>query len=155
MTHSSKDIIYKEMSFSECYEELMPMLQKQWETSGDLIIKELKVDVAQYLYLENIGLHKSIVAMDGDKIVGYISLLVSHHLHHRGVKIATTCCFYIDENYRKNKVGLNLIKFTENHMKEKYGMEYLQLITNKNAPMKDYMERLGYGLSDYLFIKEL
>ena len=148
-------LLFKEIGFSECCEELMPMFKKQWETSGDFIIKDLKLDIGQYLYLENIGLHKGIVAMDGDKIVGYISLLLSHHLHHRGVKLATTCCFYVDESYRKDNVGAKLIKFAEQHLKEKHGIEYLQLITNKNAPMKNYMTRLGYELSDYLFIKEL
>lgn len=154
MTHSS-DIVYKEIGFSECYDELLPMFKKQWETSGEFIFKELKLDVGQYVYLENIGLHKGLVAMDGDKIIGYISLLMSYHLHHRGKKIATTCCFYVDEEYRTKHVGKDLIKFAEKHMKEKYQVDYLQLITNKNKPMHSYMKYLGYDLTDYLFVKEL
>lgn len=66
----------------------------------------------QYRAIEMTGIMRTLVAHDGDKVVGFVVLLLST-LPHYGEKVATTESFFVLPEYRSAGLGLALLRRAE------------------------------------------
>lgn len=153
MTSSIK---YKEVLFSDHYEKLKPVFEEHFKEVGHAGGPDrVDIDACYYLQHEQLGALKCFAALDGDEVVGYISATMYSHPHYRGTRFAATDALYVSPEHRKSRVGLKLIQFTEHTLSIKYGVKYLQIVSNSNLDLSKYLERQGYSKSDITFCKRI
>lgn len=51
-------------------------------------------------------------------MVGYMTLIIGPHLHHKAVKSATVDVVYLHPKYRKGWTGVRLVKFAEKGLRK-------------------------------------
>ena len=73
--------------------------------------------IEHYKMLESAGMLHVEGAVDGDRLVGLIVLVVSLYPHF-GVKVGSVDAIYLDKDYRQGAAGLKLIRRIEHVAKE-------------------------------------
>jgi len=131
--------------------DLPAMIQSHWhEIAEDQNEIPLDPDWDRYLALEEQGLFHCRVARRGGNgmLVGYCNWFVMPHLHYRSTIYATDDLFYVDPEERGGRVGYELIKGCEPHLKE-LGVKRL-IIHDKPAfrdgRLEKLFEHMGYRL---------
>ena len=104
-----------------------------------------------YSVIADAGILKTITARDGDKLVGYILMLIHKHFHHKE-KFAINDIFYIKPEYRKGFTGINLFKFTESIMK-KEGVRIMMLSCKTHLDKGTIFKRLGFKPTEISYSK--
>jgi GNAT superfamily N-acetyltransferase len=61
---------------------------------------------------------------------------------------------YVHPDYRKSRLGLSLIKATESLAKSK-GAQVVLWHAKPNTSLDTLMPRLGYGVQDIIYLKEI
>lgn len=135
----------------ECWELLMAH-REELTTHKDLMV--LKPDVARYKSFEQAGTLFSLALYDGDKIVGYSVTIVSPNIHYSDLLVAHNDIIYVHPGYRGGRWGLRLIHETE-YAARKRGAKMMMFHGKKDTTFERLMPRLGYGIQDILFSKEI
>ena len=91
--------------FDEHYEEIARNKQ----------VMVLKPDEETYRKSEEMGTIFILSARQNDVLIGYSVNFVSNHLHYADLKLAQNDLLFISKEHRGGRVGLRLIKDTENH----------------------------------------
>ena len=95
--------------------------------------------------------------VDGD-YAGYMVIMASEMIHHRGTLQAVTDSFYIAPAHRGACVFKSLLKYVEQDLRSN-GIRFLTVGLNPNmsdfANMQRGMDRHGYQHTEYLVTKEL
>jgi GNAT superfamily N-acetyltransferase len=104
----------------------------------------LEPDWAGYAQLERMQMLHSIGAYDGDRLVGYVLLLVFNHMHYMSCKVAVDDAYYLHPDYRKGTVGLRLFRAAEKLAKN-VGAVRICLRAKPQTPA----QRLLKALPDY------
>ncbi len=156
------DFIVERGTWHDNYEELRPMFFEHWNEVGMANESNLRLDIneAGYAALEVANMFLGIALKESKsmKIVGYLSILIFKHLHHRSTTFAGTDCFIVHKDYRGVGVFkgiLKMFKLAEKILIEEYGVTYLQFFSNSNKPVVALAKRMGYTESDVVLIKKL
>jgi GNAT superfamily N-acetyltransferase len=119
---------------------------------------QLELDLVDevYEYSEQSGYARFYVSMIDTTCVGYMILLASEMLHHRGVIQATTDCFYVAPEYRESSVFKELLEYVENDLRAE-GIRFLTVGLNPNFPSKldKYLSTQGYEVTEVSMTKEV
>lgn len=149
----------RQSSFKEYYEQLVPLVEAHGaEILTSPLDKSLKFEPNYDLYglLEDM---KTLVATglftDDDELVGYICIFVYQHPHHKGIRFASGDSFYIKPEYRGMGTFALLMKETEVILRDKYGVSYLQLSSHDTHDISGPLSRIGYVLTEKVFVKKL
>ena len=132
--------------------ELLEMHREELATYKHLMA--LKPDMPRYKILEDAGKLIGLGLFDGDKIVGYSILILTHTMHYADLFIAQNDLIYIHPDYRKGKWGLKLIKATEDAARER-GIKMILWHGKEKTSFSELMPKLGYIVQDIMFSKEL
>lgn len=135
----------------ECWELL---LAHREELTTHKHIMALKPDIGRYKALEDADRLITLALYDEDKIVGYSVNLLNNNLHYSDLVIMQNDILYIHPQYRKGTWGMKLIKETE-HMAAARGAKMVLFHGKENTSFSALMPRLGYGVQDIMFSKEL
>lgn len=144
-----------EESLADKFEQGAPLLTAHWQELAkhkDLMV--LNPDIDRYIALEQSGCLFSLIAYDGDKIVGYSVNVISRHLHYADMGYAQNDVLYIAESHRKGATGLRLIQETENVAKLK-GAQLMLWHAKQGSVLERLMTHKGYAVQDIVFGKEL
>jgi len=144
----------KELKVTEYIEEAWRLLEEHREelmTNEDLMI--LKPNVELYKALENANSLISIVAFDGDRIIGYSVSFVSPNLHFSDLLLCSNDVLFVTKEHRGN-VGLKLMRMTERLAKER-GCGMILWGTKPNTPLAGILPRLKYKVQDIVYSKEI
>ena len=87
---------------------------------------------------------------DGD-IVGYTITVVARHLHYPFM-IGTNDILYMMPEYRGH--AFKLLRFTERELKRR-GVKYFSLSIKPHVDFREFVEKLGYNLFEYQYIRRL
>lgn len=121
---------------------------------------QLELDLVHeaYTYSEMVGHCRCYkVTVDGD-YAGYMLILASEMIHHRGVTQAVTDSFYIAPAYRSTGAFKALLTYVEDDVRSN-GIRFLTVGLNPNMPHFDNVRgalcREDYLHTEYSVTKEL
>lgn len=141
----------------DCFSDIIKMVESHYKEISffsDFAYK-FNPDIEQYKALEKHNLLFIFCAYDVDgSIIGYNIYTVSNHPHCKNQKVAIQDLFFVKPEFRKQGIGLGLIKEAE----EYFGHIGVNFIIQAASVKKDFSSLLlnrGYKLLDILYIKEL
>lgn len=136
---------YQQEFLSTCLEDFKPMLEKHWEEIAlyqDSI--KLNPDYDKYYALEELSILKTFTARDDGKPVGYIVFIVDANLHYQDTVWAKMDILYIAPEYRNARVGMRLIQFAEDYLKDD-GVDVVMLGTKSHKSFGRLLQFMGYS----------
>ena len=132
-----------------------PLFQEHYEEIAlrkDLM--ELKPNWPLYEAMnDNNGLFVYL-AMQDNVCIGYSLNLVSYHLHYADLKYCTNDVLFIKKEFRGSRIGLKIMKVTEEHAKAE-GCTIMLWHAKENTALDKLLPRLNYGVQDIMYSKEL
>ena len=117
-------------------------------------LMKLNPDMGKYYKLEEDGVLLTLAAYDGQTLIGYSVNFIGAHLHYKDVVVCNNDLLFLTKNYRQSRIGLQLIGKTEEAAKER-GAHLVLWHAKENTTLAKMMPRLGYGVQDIIFSKEL
>lgn len=78
----------------------------------------LDPDWKRYAQLEEFGWLGIVAARAGGQLVGYMTIIIGPHLHHKTVKWATVDVMYLAPEYRHGWTGVRFIKAAERGLRK-------------------------------------
>lgn len=121
---------------------------------------QLQLDLCDevYDYSEKVGHCKCYAAFVDNEYAGYVVILASEMIHHKGTIQAVTDSFYIKPEYRSTGVFKKLLEYVELSMVQN-NIRFLTVGLNPNMPnfegMQGMMKHLNYIHTEYSVTKEL
>ena len=130
--------------FQEHYEEIA--LRKE--------LMELKPNWPMYDAFKNAGALFIYLAMQDDVCIGYSMNVTTNHLHDADLKYCQNDVLFIKKEFRGSRIGLKLMKVTEEHAKS-LGCKLMLWHAKEDTTLSALLPRLKYGVQDIVFSKEL
>lgn len=132
------------------------LLKAHWdEVAKNKHLMVLAPDTARYAELEKAGLLLAIGAFtEADEMVGYSVSFIGTNLHYSGLSYAHNDVVYLAKEHRGGRVGLQLLRETERLAKDR-GAQLMLWHAKEQTTMANLLPRLGYGVQDIIFSKEL
>jgi len=93
-------------------------------------------------------------AFSGEQCIGYSINFFTNHLHYKELFYMQNDLLFVAEEYRKTRVGLDLIRETEKQAFAK-GAEMMLWHAKENTALSGLMPRLGYKVQDIIYSKVL
>jgi hypothetical protein len=121
---------------------------------------QLELDLCDdvYTYTEQAGHCKCYAAFVNGEYAGYMVIMASEMIHHKGNLRAVTDAFYIAPKYRSSKVFVTLLKKVEQDLKAN-NIRFLTIGLNPNMPhyskMDGMLSKIGYLTTEVSVTKEL
>lgn len=140
---------------SDKFPELLPLLQAHRdELATAKHLMEVAPNLPAYRALEECGALLALVAYLGDEIAGYSINFIGPHMHYSGMRYAQNDALYVRPEHRGGRLGLQLIRRTEELAKER-GARMMMWHAKQNTALEKLMPRLNYAVQDTIFSKEL
>lgn len=124
------------------------------EIALNKVVMRYAPDADRFQRLEDMGNMLSLVAFDGERVVGYSINLLSTHLHYKELIVMHNDMLYLDPEYRKGRLGLRLIKATQQAAKLR-GVRMLTWHAKPDTALALLLPKLGCGVQDILFSEVL
>jgi GNAT superfamily N-acetyltransferase len=86
---------------------------------------------------------------DDDKLIGYSIFFVTKHLHYKSSIFASNDLIFLHPNYRKGMVGVRLIQFCEQYLKE-IGVAKILWHVKFNKDFTRILHHMGYVDEDMI-----
>ncbi|HEY0201493.1 MAG TPA: GNAT family N-acetyltransferase [Burkholderiaceae bacterium] len=115
---------------------------------------ELAPDVDAYQRMYELGIVFGVLARDGDKPVGYCTVVVTSHAHNPAIVTASNDALFVDKAYRKGLTAGRLIKAVEREAKER-GAVRMTWHCRAGTPLAEVMQAHGYEPADIVVMKEI
>lgn len=153
---------YVENLTPQLFAEIKPFLIKSREEvyiiKEDNILPEMMGNTVNYIdynYFYNLQNSNNLLictVRDNGILVGYWGLSLIHHQQSNNVFVAKSINIYVEKEYRKNNISINLIKFTEDVLK-RIGINQIQFGVNPQLKTDKLLKRLGYNLDEVVYQK--
>ena len=92
--------------------------------------------------------------MQGDVCIGYSMNIMIHHLHYADLRIAQNDILFVKKELRGVRLGLRLIKVTEDHAKSE-GCKLMLWHAKENTALDKLLPKLKYGVQEIMYSKEI
>lgn len=132
--------------------ELFQAHRDEIATMPDLM--EVKPQIETYLHLESKDALYCLAALDGGSVAGYSVNFIASNLHYSDLRTATNDLLYVHPNYRQGRLGLRLMRETENEAKRR-GAHLMLWHAKKDSALSHICDRLGYGVQDVIYNRRL
>ena len=130
--------------FEEHYEEIARNKQ----------IMKLKPNYQLYEALNSTGWLFIYVAMRDDVCIGYSMNIMMHHLHYADLRIAQNDILFVKKEFRGGRLGLRLLKVTEDHARSE-GCKLMLWHAKENTALAELLPKLKYGVQEIMYSKEI
>jgi GNAT superfamily N-acetyltransferase len=117
-------------------------------------IKEQEVFYLQLLVNIKKDFHCVVVAVDKEKIIGFITAYVHYYRMAGNLRIGTCNNLYVEKKYRGQDVAGQLLSWATNYGKS-YKIKEMEFVTNYEPRLIKIWGRKGYKPSQVTFIKEV
>lgn len=114
----------------------------------------LKPDYSRYYAMEQQDALIILGAFQDGELVGYSVNFVINHLHYADLRIASNDLLFVHPAHRKGRLGLHLIKRTE-EAAQRRGAQMMLWHAKPNTALNEIMPRLGYGVQDVIYSRGL
>lgn len=147
---------YQRESVRDVCAEVVPLLVAHWEEIAFYSDIPLDPDWVSYFNAEDQGYLRVYTSRRHGELIGYAAFFVRHNVHYQGSKQAAQDLIYVRPEYRKGRIGLGLIRYCEDQLRQ----EGCQLIMqhakhDEKHVFGSLLERLGYDHMDDIWTKRL
>lgn len=133
----------------------LALFEAHWdEVALNKQVMVLKPDTERYRAMESNGMLLILAAYAGEELVGYSVNFLVRHLHYADLNTASNDLLFVTKEHRAGRVGLQLIRATEAAAKER-GAAIMLWHAKENTSLAALMPRLGYGVQDIIFSREI
>ena len=148
-------VTYLQEPLFQVKKEATELARQDWEeTTKFKDSHPFEIDWDLYELLESIGSLLVFTARDGEKLVGYFSVIKTPDMHSKGRFFFTNDAIFLHKDYRKGLAGVGLIKFVEKCLRED-GCDHLQIAFTTEYNIGKLLKRLGYHEIEIRFEKRL
>lgn len=135
---------------------LAPLLfQEHWEEiARNKQLMVLDPHEPSYRAIEDAGQLMILAAFIGEQMVGYSVNFLLIHPHYAGLTVCQNDIVYVHPDHRNGGVGIRLMKHTEREGKAR-GAQMMLWHAKENTPLADILPRMGYGVQDIIYSKEI
>ena len=137
-------VVLADPLFEEHYEEIARNKQ----------IMKLKPNYQLYEALNSTGWLFIYVAMRDDVCIGYSMNIMMHHLHYADLRIAQNDVLFVKKEFRGGRLGLRLLKVTEDHARSE-GCKLMLWHAKENTALAELLPKLKYGVQEIMYSKEI
>ena len=137
-------VVLADPLFEEHYEEIARNKQ----------IMKLKPNYQLYEALNSTGWLFIYVAMRDDVCIGYSMNIMMHHLHYADLRIAQNDILFVKKEFRGGRLGLRLLKVTEDHARSE-GCKLMLWHAKENTALAKLLPKLKYGVKEIMYSKEI
>ena len=132
----------------------LPWLYRQYHNGDTHIETNFDGMINKFEELESNEDYKFVSAVDGDKLVGFCSVVINHDIIKKKKPIIMLWNLRIHPDYRRKKIGQKIMSFIEEYGKQN-GVDFIFLGCDaENQSARQFYKKLGYG-EDYGFYKYL
>ena len=134
--------------------QVMPIFEAHREELQSFKDMKLNPDWDAYKMMQDMDRLVWLIARDEGVIVGYAVYMLSYNLHYKDFLFAIEDIFYVVNDKRGSRIGINLVKKSEEILKDR-GVDVIThhaKFTNKFAP---FLERLGYNKTETMLAKRI
>jgi GNAT superfamily N-acetyltransferase/quercetin dioxygenase-like cupin family protein len=137
-------------------DEMWNLLHAHWdEVAKNKAVMVLKPDRARYEQLDEAGALLCIAAIDPDgEIVGYSVSFIGPHIHYADLITCNNDVLFLRADLRASRIGMRLLSETERVAKAR-GAKLMLWHAKEHTALATIMPRLGYGVQDIIFSKEI
>lgn len=137
-------------------DRMQELLVAHWdEVAKNKQVMVLKPDRDRYAYLDE---HDGLVclwALDPDgEVVGYSVSFIGPHIHYADLRVCNNDVLFLREDLRPSTVGLRLIRETEKTARAR-GAKLMLWHAKQGTSLDKIMPRMGYGVQDIIYSKEI
>lgn len=148
-------ITYQVEDIDSVREEMEPLTILHWaELAGDVEDIALDFDWELYTNLQALGKIMFTTVRDDGDLVGYHCSLVSNHMHYKSTLHGIVDFFWIHPEFRRGFIGINLLKFVEQQLRN-LGVRKIIMSSKNKLDTSALLKRLGYDQSERIFTKLL
>jgi GNAT superfamily N-acetyltransferase len=148
------EIAYAQESLRAVRAEVDPLLLAHWQELAHFKDIPLKPRWDAYERLSDSGQLLAFTVRDRGALVGYAAYLVTHSMHY-GILQAQQDVIYLDPEYRRGRIGLHLIRYSEGVLRQQ-GVELIyQHVKLAHPQLGRLLEHTGYTLMDQIWVKRL
>ena len=137
-------VVIADPLFEEHYEEIARNKQ----------IMKLKPNYNLYEALDSTGWLFVYVAMQDNVCIGYSMNIMMHHLHYADLRIAQNDILFVKKELRGGRLGLRLLKATEDYAKSE-GCKLMLWHAKENTALAKLLPKLKYGVQEIMYSKEI
>jgi len=137
-------VVLAKSLFEEHYEEIARNKQ----------IMKLKPNYKLYEALDSTGWLFVYVAMQDNVCIGYSMNIMMHHLHYADLRIAQNDILFVKKELRGGRLGLRLLKATEDHARSE-GCKLMLWHAKENTALAKLLPKLKYGVQEIMYSKEI
>lgn len=136
--------------------QLAPVLfREHWEEiARNKQVMVLEPHEPAYRALEDAGNLLILAAFKGEELIGYSVNFVLTHPHYAALTVCQNDLLFIDPKHRQGGAGIRLMRRTEQEGKVR-GAQLMLWHAKESTPLADMLPRMGYGVQDIIFSKEL
>lgn len=113
----------------------------------------IKVKMENYRLFESAGVLHVFAALEGQEVIGFISLMIHPGLHY-SVPVAVAESFFVAEEHRKGGAGLRLLAAAE-ELAEALGSPGLLVCAPFEGRLFEVLPRRGYKETNRVFFKKV
>lgn len=148
-------ITYCVEDISSVRKEMEPLTILHWaELAGDVEDIPLDFDWDLYSNLQALGKIMFTTVRDDGQLVGYHCALVSNHMHYKSTLHGIVDFFWIHPEFRRGFIGINLLKYVENELRNR-GVRKVIMSSKNKLDTSALLKRLGYDQTERIFTKLL
>jgi GNAT superfamily N-acetyltransferase len=137
---------------AEYLERVRPLVQAHWREAG--FDFEPQPDAAAYARLHDAGVLFALVAMEGDEVAGYCTVIVSPHLHNPTIKVAASDALFVLPDARRSLTAGRLIRAAEDEARER-GADRFTWNTRAGSGLAEMFRAHGYAPADEVVMRAL
>lgn len=146
---------FQEEKIENIIDEIKPILVKHWkELANHQEDRPLDVDWGTYILLNNLGRVRVFTARADTKLIGYVVMIISPHLHYKTWIYSSCDVYYVDPEYRNNGVGATFFVKVAEWLKS-LGVKSAIMHEKVSHPHGKLFEALGYNLVERYYEKVL
>ena len=129
------------------------LMQAHWDDICRVKQWPCAPDVPRFEMLEQAGVLLMLGVFVHGELVGYSINIFARHLHYEFMLMQNDALFLLPE-HRQGRVGLRLLRETERLARER-GAVYMVWHAKPNTALDAMLPKMGYGVQDILYSKEL
>jgi GNAT superfamily N-acetyltransferase len=135
--------------------QLEDLTQAHWqEVARNKRVMVLDPCIDRYLQYDKDGNLFCVALWAGEKLAGYSINLIGPHLHYRGLRCANNDVIFVYPEYRAGRTGMRVINATTERAAA-LGAKLMLWHAKEGTPFAKVLPRIGYGVQDIIFSKEL
>lgn len=136
----------------EYLERVLPLVREHWREVG--FDFEPQPDAAAYRRLHDAGVLFALVAMEGDEVVGYCTVIVSPHLHNPSIVVAASDALFVRPDARRSTTAGRLIRAAEDEARER-GASRFTWACRAGTGIAEMFKAHGYATADEVVMRAL